>query len=82
MTSKLWHGTEKAMQNKEVELSKEIQKYAEIKEAYEALFNHHTSSTSEEQEEQFYSLDYNNLNDDQTQILGDEKDEGYISDIA
>ncbi len=82
MTSKLWHGTEKAMQNKEVELSKEIQKYAEINEAYEALFNHHTSSTSEEQEEQFYSLDYNNLNDDQTQILGDEKDEGYISDIA
>ncbi|EER22818.1 hypothetical protein REIS_2064 [Rickettsia endosymbiont of Ixodes scapularis] len=79
LTSKLWHGTEKAIQNKEVELSKEIQKYAEINEAYEALFNYHTSSTSEEQEEQFYSLDYNNLNDDQTQILGDE---GYISDIA
>ncbi len=59
LTSKLWHGTEKAMQNKEVELSKEIQKYAEINEAYEALFNHHTSSTSEEQEEQFYSFDYN-----------------------
>ncbi|ALA61480.1 hypothetical protein [Rickettsia amblyommatis] len=81
LTSQLWHGTEKAMQNKEVELSKEIQKYAEINEAYEALFNYHNSSTSEEQEEQFYSLDYH-INDDQTQILGDEGDEGYISDIA
>ncbi|MCX4080439.1 hypothetical protein N7280_07705 [Rickettsia rhipicephali] len=82
LTSTLWHGTEKAMQNKEVELSKEIQKYAEINEAYEVLFNDHTSSTSEEQEEQFYSLDHNNLNDDQAQILGNEEDEGYISDIA
>ncbi|WP_017443382.1 hypothetical protein [Rickettsia gravesii] len=82
LTSKLWHGTEKAMQNKEVELSQEIQKYAEINEAYEVLFNYHTSSTSEEQEEKFYSFDCNNLNDDQTQILGDEGDAGYISDIA
>ena len=81
LISKLWHGTEKVIQNKEVELSKEIQKYAEINKAYEVLFNYHTSSTSEEQE-QFYSLDYNNLNDDQTQILGDGEDEGYISDIA
>ncbi|MFA1688947.1 hypothetical protein ABVF33_05755 [Candidatus Rickettsia barbariae] len=80
--SKLWHGTEKAIQNKVVELSKEIQKYAEINEAYEELFNYHISSTSEEQEEQFYSLDYNHLNGDQTQILGDEGDAGYISDIA
>ncbi|AFC71632.1 hypothetical protein MC5_07000 [Rickettsia australis str. Cutlack] len=82
LTSKLWHGTEQAMKNKEVELSKAIQKYAEINEDYKALFNYHTSGTSEEQEEQFYSLDYNNLSDDQTQILGDEGDEGYISDIA
>ncbi|AAL02745.1 hypothetical protein [Rickettsia conorii] len=82
LTSKLWHGTEKAIQNKVVELSKEIQKYAEINAAYEELFNYHTSSTSEEQEEQFYSFDYNNLNGDQTQILGDEGDAGYISDIA
>ncbi|ABV74561.1 hypothetical protein A1C_01155 [Rickettsia akari str. Hartford] len=82
LTSTLWHGTEQAMKNKEVELSQEIQKYAAINEAYKALFNYHTSGTSEEQEEQFYSLDYNNLNDDQTQILGDEGDEGYISDIA
>ncbi|ACP53165.1 Unknown [Rickettsia africae ESF-5] len=81
-TSKLWHGTEKAIQNKVVELAKEIQKYAEINEAYEELFNYHTSSTSAEQEEQFYSFDYNNLNGDQTQILGDEGDAGYISDIA
>ncbi|ABV75817.1 hypothetical protein [Rickettsia rickettsii] len=79
LTSKLWHGTEKAMQNKVLELSKEIQKYAEINKAYEELFNYHTS-TSEEQEEQFYSLDYNN--DNHTQILGDEGDGGYISDIA
>ncbi|WP_064429429.1 hypothetical protein [Rickettsia sp. Tenjiku01] len=82
LTSKLWYGTEKAMQNKVVELSKEIQKYAAINEAYEELFNYHTSSTSEEQGEQFYSLDYNTLNDDQTQILGDAGDEGYISDMA
>ncbi|GAA5253020.1 hypothetical protein KNCP2_13080 [Candidatus Rickettsia kedanie] len=65
------------MKNKEVELSQEIQKYAKINEAYEALFNYHTSGTSEEQGDQFYSFDYHDLNDDQTNILGDEV---YISD--
>lgn len=71
--AKLCQGTEKAIQNRTEELLKEVQKYAEINEDYEALNYYHTSSESEEM---FYSLDSNiNIT---TTILG--VDEGYCTD--
>lgn len=71
--AKLYQGTEKAIQNKKAELSQEIQKYADINNAYEELFNYHTSDINEEE---FHSLD--NQFDHSTEILGN--DDGYGTD--
>ena len=62
---------EKVIESKKEEPSKEMQKYAEINKAYNALYNYHTP----ESEEEFFSL-ANNINNE-AKILG--ADEGYGS---